>query len=115
MNRETVAAHAEPVISIRDDCTVVTLQGELDMSTCPLLRDRLAEVLEQRVGPLVVDLGGVTFCDAAGLAMLVGTQARARRAGSELYITGECAQVAKVLRATELERVLHPPPEGLGI
>jgi anti-anti-sigma factor len=43
-----------------------------------VLREHLLGLLRPGASRLVIDLSGVTFCDASGLAVLVGV---ARRAG----------------------------------
>ncbi len=52
---------------------VLTVRGEIDISTAPLLRDVLRPVLEHRTGPVVVDLSDVPFMDSTGLHILVET------------------------------------------
>jgi anti-anti-sigma factor len=47
----------------------VTVTGEIDMETAPVLREALAEAAAAP-GPLVVDLSAVTFLDSAGVAAL---------------------------------------------
>ena len=53
----------------------VAVSGDLDAYSAPELRRVLAEVVDTSEGPIVeVDLSGLTFIDAAGLAVLVGQQ-----------------------------------------
>ncbi|GAA2010549.1 STAS domain-containing protein [Catenulispora yoronensis] len=49
-----------------DGVTVLTVAGEIDMSTTGIL----ATALEQTPGPVVVDLEGVEYLDSAGLSVL---------------------------------------------
>ena len=55
-----------------DDCPVVEVTGELDIATADLLDLHLHDVIT-RHGParIVLDLSGLTFCDASGLRVLV--------------------------------------------
>ena len=57
---------------------VAALSGELDFASVPELRDQLLGVLRPDACRLIVDLSQVSFCDASGLAVLVGTNRRAR-------------------------------------
>jgi anti-sigma B factor antagonist len=53
-------------------CRVVTVTGQLDMSTAPQLERALIDEAEHP--RLVVDLAGLTFCDSIGLSTLVVAQ-----------------------------------------
>jgi anti-anti-sigma factor len=68
--------------------TIAELRGELDMTSSPDLRDQLLGLLRRSSSQLIVDLSGVTYCDASGLAVLVGTERRARLLGGSLQLTG---------------------------
>src|SRR5580704_8597351 len=58
--------------------TIVRLRGALDVAATPALRERLIGMLHPGISLLVFDLSRVPSCDAAGLAMLIGAQRRAR-------------------------------------
>jgi len=92
--------------------TIAKLRGDLDVATAPALRERLATLLRLRMPMplLVLDLAEVWFCDAAGLAVLIGTQRRATSLGITLRLAAPRSQVAGVLHATGLDRSLsiHP-------
>jgi anti-anti-sigma factor len=53
-----------------DERTVVRPIGELDMLTAPALHERIGDVLAEG-RTVVVDLGGLTFVDSAGLRILL--------------------------------------------
>jgi anti-sigma B factor antagonist len=96
--------------------TIVHLCGDLDIATAPALRERLLSVLWSGRRLLILDLSGVSFCDAAGLAVLVGTQRRATLLGITLRLAAPRPLVTKVLRVTGLDRSLtiHPTlPDAL--
>lgn len=89
--------------------TVVALRGEIDIATAPALRERLNRALAlaaRHHRRLVIDLSGVSFCDASGLAVLVGTLRRARRLATPMCLAAPRPQVAKLLSTTGLDRSL---------
>jgi anti-anti-sigma factor len=94
--------------------TIARLRGELDVGTAPALRERLAALLRRRMRLLVLDLSEIRFCDAAGLAVLIGVQRRARLFGITLRLAAPGSQVANVLSLTGLDRSLsiHPTLAG---
>jgi anti-anti-sigma factor len=84
--------------------TVIAVRGELDIATTAALRGRILTLLKDTTTPLVIDLSGVSFCDASGLALLVGTQRRARLHGLTVTLAAPRPSVSKLLRITGLDR-----------
>jgi anti-anti-sigma factor len=90
--------------------TVIAVHGELDIATTASLRIRILTVLMDTTTPVIIDLSGVSFCDASGLALLVGAQRRARLHGLTVTLAAPRPNVAKLLRITGLDRAfsIHP-------
>ena len=84
--------------------SIVRLCGALDAAAAQELRERLIDVLNRGASPLILDLTHVPSCDAAGLAVLIGTQRRARLLGSVVLLAAPCSSVAKILRSAGLHR-----------
>jgi anti-anti-sigma factor len=106
--REPVRVPAQATLSVLSQpaCTIASLEGELDIATVPELRERLFGVLSPGVRLLIIDLSGVSFCDVAGLAVLIGTQRRATVGGIAVRVAAPQPQVAKLLHLTGLDRRL---------
>jgi anti-anti-sigma factor len=82
--------------------TIAALSGELDVACSPVLREQLLGVLRPRASRLVVDLSKVTFCDASGLAVLVGTGRRAGLLGGMLRLAAPAPAVVAALSISGL-------------
>jgi anti-sigma B factor antagonist len=80
----------------------VTVVGEVDTFTAPVLRSSLDAQLEQQPQELVIDLSGVQFLGSAGLAVLVETQKSARARGVELRLVATTRAVTRPLEVTGL-------------
>lgn len=96
----------------------VSVVGEVDLATAPLLRDRLHTALrDQSPAVLVVDLAGVTFLDCTGIGALISAHNAALQAGCQLRITDPQPIVRRVLEVTgslgiltaPIEQPQHPP------
>jgi anti-anti-sigma factor len=87
-------------------CTLAVLVGALDIATIPALRERLLSVLGSAARLLIIDLSGVSFCDVAGLSMLVDTQRHASGRAVTVRLAAPRPQMAKLLRTTGLDRNL---------
>ncbi|MBB5082047.1 STAS domain-containing protein [Nonomuraea endophytica] len=86
--------------------TIVHLTGEIDIFTSAALRRRLLTTLQYSTSLLVLDLSQVSFCDASGLAVLVGIQHRARPLGITVVLTAPRPFMSRLLRITGLDRGL---------
>jgi anti-sigma B factor antagonist len=86
---------------------VIDLVGRVDATTVTDLRRTLQAAIDLGVDDLVVDVGGVTVLDAAGLGMLVAAHRRAGRAGRRLVLRSVPSSVGRVLAMTRLHRVLN--------
>jgi anti-sigma B factor antagonist len=85
-----------------DGKVTVTVVGEVDTFTAPVLRASLDTQLEQQPEQLVVDLCGVQFLGSAGLAVLVETQKSARSREVALTLVASTRAVTRPLEVTGL-------------
>jgi anti-sigma B factor antagonist len=92
-------------LSVRDQdgYTITAISGDLDIACVPAVRERLLGILGPHVSRIVVDLAGVTFCDASGLAVLIGASRRAWLLGGVLRLAAPSPPVTAVLRLTGLD------------
>jgi anti-anti-sigma factor len=90
--------------------TVLAICGELDIATTAALRDQIAIVLKNTTTLVIIDLSGVSFCDASGLALLVGTRRRARLHGLTVVLAAPRHSMSRLLSITGLGRAftVHP-------
>lgn len=81
---------------------VLTVVGEIDLSTSGVLRHQLSHNLGRLVTPrsgVVLDLTGVTFLDARGLGVLLEARGWTRTRGLAFYLV--CGASRAVLRALD--------------
>ena len=55
---------------------VITLVGELDPATAPLLDDAVDQALAAGATALIIDMAGLTFVDSSGLRSLISAHKR---------------------------------------
>jgi anti-anti-sigma factor len=86
---------------------VAVLSGGLDGTRAPALREPLLRMLRPAASRLVLDLSLVSHVDAVGLAVLVGTERRARLLGGSLRLAAVQPAVGMAVRAAGLDRLLE--------
>ncbi|MDY0810863.1 STAS domain-containing protein [Kitasatospora purpeofusca] len=79
---------------------VARVRGEIDMDVAQDLREALVTALRASSTGLDLDLGAVTFCDCAGLNVLIDLRASAADADKSLVLTALSGPVGRLLRIT---------------
>lgn len=90
-----------------DGRTRVSLRGELDISSAPVLEDALGRVEESGPRVLLVDLRELEFMDSTGLRTLVSADQRARDEGRRLAIVRGPEAVDRIFTMTRLDERLE--------
>lgn len=82
---------------------VISVVGELDVATTPLVAPTLHAALDEKTSAVIADFSGVSFCGSSGLALLVTCHQRAGENGGRFLLAG-CRRA--VLRALEVTGML---------
>ena len=92
---------------------VLAAAGEIDHDSREVLREAALLALGDRGSRLVIDLGGVTFCDSGGLSLFVDLHRLTAARGGAVRLAGAQPIVLTVIQATNLDRLLavHPSVE----
>ena len=90
---------------------VLALQGEIDLHEAPRLRECVRKALERRPGVLFIDLGGVSFIDSSGLAVLVEALQEINGYGGRLALYGIHDTVATTFHIARLDQVFQIYPD----
>lgn len=106
---------AQPLISPTDmvpstrregDAVVAVVHGDVDLHNSPELRTALLELLHKaKPRKLVLNLGGVSYMDSSGIAVLVEALGQMRRAGGKVYLTNLQSRVRSILEIARLNTI----------
>jgi anti-anti-sigma factor len=102
---------------LHSDTTVLTVTGELDVSNARELRRRIDDVLERRVGTLILDLGALVHMDSSGLAELISANQHARLSGMRLVLAIESPGLRRTIEVRGLDgmfRIVDSREAALG-
>lgn len=78
------------------ECTMLVLDGEIDLSALSTLRAALGHCLDQHPADLVVDVAAVGFCDCAGVRELNSAARRTRADGGRFRLLGADASLRRL-------------------
>ena len=95
--------------------TQVRVAGEVDMNSAPELRSALREAVDGG-GSVMVHLGGVTYMDSAGIAVLIEGLQWSKRSHTEFALCAMPHAVKVVVELARLDSVftILPDPEAAG-
>jgi anti-sigma B factor antagonist len=84
----------------------LTVSGELDIATAPVLRDRLNAAIDAGTHRIVIDLSALTFLDSVALATIVHAKQRLPEAGRMAIAIDPSSYVMLVFEGGGLTKVL---------
>jgi anti-sigma B factor antagonist len=88
------------------EVAVVRCTGDLDLAALETVAEAVRNALATRPTGLVLDLGGVGFCDTVGLRLLLSTAAKARAQGCSVGLAAVRPGVAEFLTRVCADRSL---------
>lgn len=92
----------------------MTLIGELDTASAPILRDGLAHLVDEGATRLEVDVSELAFIDSTGLTVMMEQWHRLQAMGGSLALLSPSPPVLRMLEITGLATLLlKPEPAGL--
>jgi anti-anti-sigma factor len=91
------------------DRTLITLAGEIDLATAPLVRAALAACAREGIRTVDVDLTAVTFCDAFGLNVFLAAFQHSTHARRVLQLHYPPPVMVRVIEITGSGFLLHEP------
>lgn len=102
-----------PASSISNpDPDLLVLGGDIDLHASPRVREAAARILERKPPRIFVDLGGVTYMDSSGIAVLIETLQRVQAYGGKLALYSIPPRVRAVFEVARLDQVLQLYPDA---
>jgi len=90
-----------------DDVPVARLRGEIDAANVDDIGARVRALLSNESTGLVVDLGGVTYVDSAGINLLFALGEALRGRQQQLVIVvGQSSPIARMIALTGLDHAV---------
>jgi len=91
---------------MESDPVVVALRGQLDVDSAPDLYATVDALRKRAVHRVVVDLGGLTFCDSVGLSSFVIAHKYCTETGGYLRLAAPAPFLAKALSVVGVAGVI---------
>jgi anti-sigma B factor antagonist len=85
---------------------LVMVSGELDIAVAESAFGCVRDVIDRHHGPVILDMAGLTFCDACGLGTLMRMSNYALKAGCPFQLASPRPHLLKIMRITGLDRCL---------
>jgi anti-sigma B factor antagonist len=103
---------ADPIttsVAHRDGVAVVSIGGEIDLSTAPAFEAVIAEALEEDPPALAIELSEVTFMASVGLRILAATQDKVGKS-IQIAVVADNAAASRPMQLTGLDNVISMYP-----
>ena len=92
---------------VSGDLTIITINGEITLSAGGdmQLKDKIQSLLQQGRKKVLLDLGGVSYVDSAGLGQLVQATVTASKNGGQVKLLNLTKRLNDLLVVTKLSTV----------
>lgn len=85
----------------------LALHGEVDLNDSQAIRASLGDLLAGKPPRVFIDLGGVSYIDSSGLAVLIEAMQRVQAYGGSLALYGIHSTVQNVFHISRLDQVFR--------
>ena len=89
-----------------DGVALLALEGELDLAVSGLLDAAVHRLLDDGLRLVVLDIGGLSFCDSSGLGALLRSSRTVQTCGGTCLVAGARGAVLRLLELTSVEQVI---------
>lgn len=90
---------------------VVSLGGDLDMTTSPQVRKVLLPIFRKKASHIIVDLKDVRYIDSSGLATFVEALQLSRRNKVRFSLAGACRNAESIFDLAYLKNIFEMAPD----
>lgn len=99
---------ADPIttsVAHSDGAAVVSIGGEIDLSTAPAFEEAIAQALESNLSVLVIELSEVTFMASVGLRILAATSEKVGES-TRIAVVANSLAASRPIQLTGLDTVV---------
>jgi anti-sigma B factor antagonist len=112
-----VTLNIPPILNVfrhdTDNQALVTLTGEIDMDSAPLVRESLGQCLRDGIRTIDVDVTTATFCDCSGLNTFLHALLRTTSVGGSLHLHYPSPALERLVALTGSESLFLTLPDAL--
>ncbi len=83
----------------------LTIRGEVDMYSSPLLRKAVIKIAQQKIDNILIDLQDVNYMDSSGVATLIEGLQHCKKYGGTILLAGMQENVREVFELTRLDKI----------
>jgi anti-sigma B factor antagonist len=113
-----VQSHFRVAVHNEGQARVISVIGELDLASSPVLQQELDRMFKSDAELLIVDLRELEFMDSTGLSLIVKAHQRADELGQRFAVVKGPQQVERLLNMTgvaERLTLVDAPEDLLGV
>lgn len=85
---------------------VLTVSGRIDANSAPTLEHTLLATVNEKAGPIIVDMSEVEYVSSAGLNVTLLAAKALAKTSRQLVVAGANEDVADVMRLTGVDKLI---------
>jgi anti-sigma B factor antagonist len=84
---------------------VVSLIGDVDISSSNFLKDELNRILDEKEASINLECGSLSYIDSTGLGILISVLRRVKGSSNTMSFTNAQSNITKLLKITGLDKI----------
>ena len=93
-------------LNMFDSAAVLTVSGRIDANSAPAFEDILLAAVDEKTGPIIVDMSEVDYVSSAGLNVTLLAAKSLAKTSRQLVVAGVNDDVADVMRLTGVDKLI---------
>ena len=93
-------------LSMFGSAAVLAVSGRIDANSAPTLEQTLLAAVDEKTGPIIIDMSQVDYVSSAGLNVTLLAAKALAKTSRQLVVAGVNDDVADVMRLTGVDKVI---------
>ncbi len=85
---------------------LILLKGDLDAYTCNSLKEKVKEMLKDRIVDIYIDAKELNYIDSTGLGTIIGIYKILKENDKQIYMENLKPNVRKMFKITDLDQII---------
>ena len=100
-----MSINIESKLNNENDFWVISLKGELDVSTADKLKEYLHNLADEKILDMKINLDKLDYIDSTGLGVMIGVLKKLKTDNKEIHILNPKSNVKKIFTITGLDKI----------
>ena len=94
-------------IRSNDNCTIVSIEGEVDLYSVAELRKEILKLIDDNISCLIIDMSKLNYMDSSGIALMANLKKKMKAKEKKFGLLHVSDDIMDVLKLAALEKFFN--------